>query len=162
MSEPTVAEEAIVIERIFDAPAALIWRMWTQPDHFKQWYAPEGFRVPVAEMDVRIGGRHVFCMERVAAEGTMQMWTAGEYTEVTPHQRLAYTEYMADEQGHPTPAGSPTTTQVIVTLEDVGGRTKMVMRHVGLPANQGSARQGWEQAFTKMEEYLTTIRSKQA
>jgi uncharacterized protein YndB with AHSA1/START domain len=157
MSEHTVAEDAIVIERVFDVPITIIWQMWTQPDHFKQWYAPEGFSVPVAEMDVRVGGKHLFCMERATPEGSMRMWTTGEYIEVAPHERLVYTERMADEHGQPIQEmsdGSPTTTQVSVTLEDLGGRTKMVLIHAGLPVQQRGARQGWEQALAKMADHI--------
>jgi uncharacterized protein YndB with AHSA1/START domain len=31
--------DAVVIERSFDAPVDLIWRMWTDPEHFKAWYS---------------------------------------------------------------------------------------------------------------------------
>ncbi|MEX0309967.1 MAG: SRPBCC domain-containing protein, partial [Tateyamaria sp.] len=50
-------EQAFVrIERDFDAPIDLVWRMWTDADLFKQWYGPRGMTVPVAEMDVAVGG----------------------------------------------------------------------------------------------------------
>jgi uncharacterized protein YndB with AHSA1/START domain len=63
VSDSTISKDAITIERIFDAPVELIWQMWTQPEHFKNWYGPKGASVPVAEMDVRVGGKHLFCME---------------------------------------------------------------------------------------------------
>ena len=44
------------IERTFDAPIDLIWAMWTEPDHFANWYGPMGATIPKAEMDVRVGG----------------------------------------------------------------------------------------------------------
>ena len=56
MSDSAVTKDAVVIERIFDVPVDLIWKMWTQPEHFKNWYGPNGMTIPVAEMDVRIGG----------------------------------------------------------------------------------------------------------
>ncbi len=40
--------DAVVIERSFAAPASLIWRMWTEPEHFKAWYGPQGATIPVA------------------------------------------------------------------------------------------------------------------
>ena len=45
------------IERTFDAPIDLIWAMWTEPDHFANWYGPMGATLPKAVMDVRVGGR---------------------------------------------------------------------------------------------------------
>ena len=92
----------------------------------------------------------------------MKMWSTGEYTEVVPNKRLVYTDSMADENGNvvsPSAQGMddteyPTTTEVTVMLEDLGGRTKMVMTHAGVPAG---AADGWEQAFTKMADHIETV-----
>ena len=56
------------------------------------------------------------------------------------------------------PQEHPATTEVTVLLEDLGGRTKMVMTHAGIPADSGGAG-GWEQAFVKMADYIKTVRS---
>jgi len=159
MSDSTITTDAIVIERIFDAPIDLIWQMWTQPEHFKKWYGPKGFTVPVAEMEVRVGGKRLVCMEMQNSDGSMKIWTTGEYTEVIPNQRLVYTESMADEQGNVVTMSDnehPMKTEVTVLLEDLGGRTKMVMTHAGVPAGAG-ANAGWEQAFAKMADHLETV-----
>ena len=157
MTKNAVSEEAVVIERIFDAPVDLIWQMWTQPEHFKMWYGPQGFTVPVAQMDVRVGGKRLVCMEMQKPDGSMKMWTVGEFTEVVPNQRLVYTESMADEDGNVVSMSEgPTTTEVTVVLEDLGGRTKMIMTHAGVPATSG-ANEGWDQAFVKLADYITTV-----
>lgn len=158
MSNTTVSEDAVIIERTFNAPVDLIWQMWIDSEHFKQWYGPKGFTVPVAEMDVRVGGKRLICM--ASPDGSMKMWTTGEYVEIIPKKRLVYTESPADEHGDlvssssmGTPEGIPTRTEVTVLLEDLGGRTKMVMTHVGVPADSG-ANAGWEQAFDKLADYI--------
>ena len=92
--------DAVVIERTFDAPVELIWRMWTDPELFRTWYGPAGATIPVAHMDVRVGGiRHV-CMEMQTPNGPMQMWFVGEHREVIENERLVYTESMSDEAGN--------------------------------------------------------------
>ena len=156
-----MTENAVVIERTFDAPIDLIWQMWTQPEHFQNWYGPKGFTVPVAEMDVRVGGKRLICME--SPDGSMKMWTTGEHIEVSPIERLVYTESMSDENGKVKsasdmgmPEGFPTTTEVSVVLEDLGGRTKMIMTHAGVPADSPGA-SGWNQAFDKLAEHLETV-----
>ena len=165
MSKSTVSKDAVVIERIFNAPIDLIWQLWTQPAHFQNWYGPQGASVPVAEMDVRVGGKRKVCMEMQRPGGSMKMWTTGEYIEVIPNERLVYSESMADENGNVMsasdmgmPEGFPMTTEVIVVLEDLGGRTKMVVTHAGIPADSGGAG-GWEQAFAKMADYIETVGS---
>jgi uncharacterized protein YndB with AHSA1/START domain len=134
--------------------------MWTDPEHFKKWYGPKGFTVPVAEMDLRVGGKRLVCM--ASPDGSMKMCTTGEYTEIVPNERLVYTESMADEQGNVVspsamgmPDGYPAMTEVTVLLEDLGGRTKMVMTHAGVPADSG-ANAAWEQAFDKLVDHIET------
>lgn len=161
MNNNTCTKDAVVIERIYDASIDLIWQLWTEPQHFKQWYGPNGFKVPVSEKDVRVGGRHLCCME--SPDGTMKMWTTGEFTEVVPKTRLVYTESPSDENGNimspeqmGMPEGMPTQTEVIVELEDLDGRTKMTLTHAGVPAESGAAG-GWEQAFDKMATLIESL-----
>jgi len=162
MSNATISkEDAVVVERTFEASVDLIWQMWTDPTHFKNWYGPKGFIIPVADMDLRVGGRRLICM--ASPDGSMKMWTVGEYKEIVPNERLVYTESPSDENGNMVspsamgmPEGYPAVTEVIVELEDFGGRTKMTMTHAGVPASSGAGG-GWEQAFDKLAEYVGTV-----
>ena len=156
MADGNASRDAVVIERSFDAPVDLIWQMWTDPQHFAAWYGPDGATIPVANMDVRVGGTRLIAMQVQTPNGSMQMWFTGEYREVIDNKRLVYTESMSDENGNllspadmGMPAGHPTTTEVRVELEDVGGRTKMVMSHVGIPADSPGAA-GWAVALDKL------------
>jgi len=165
MTEKSSAD-AVVIERIVDAPSSLVWQMWTDPEHFKAWYGPEGATIPVAKMDVRVGGTRLVCMEVQTPNGPMRMWFTGEYREVIENERLIYTESMSDENGDVSapsdmgmPAGHPMTTEVRVELNDIGGRTKMVLTHVGIPRDSPGAA-GWEMALDKLAAYLATRRDR--
>src|ERR1700726_1345780 len=100
MTDSDTSPAAVVIERTFDAPIDLIWQMWTVPEHFKAWYGPNGATIPVATMDVRVGGTRLVCMEMRSPDGPMQMWFAGEYREVVDNQRLVYTDSISDEHGN--------------------------------------------------------------
>ena len=160
MIENNSPRDAVVIERTFDAPADLIWQMWTDPEHFKAWYGPDGASIPTAEMDVRVGGRRLVCMEVQSPGGPMQMWFTGEYREVVPNEHLVYTESMSDENGNASEDmasahGDPLTTEVRVELEDIGGRTKMVMTHAGIPDDSPGAI-GWGMALDKLAAYAAS------
>jgi uncharacterized protein YndB with AHSA1/START domain len=165
MKDTQMSQEAVVVERSFDAPIELVWQMWTDPTHFMAWYGPNGVTIPVAEMDVRVGGRRRLCMEMQTPDGPMQMWFTGQYLEVVDRLRLVYTESMADENGNvpaPPPGAStgnvhPATTEVRVELQDLGGRTRMVMTHVGIPAESPGAA-GWSMAFDKLAARILTLR----
>src|SRR5437763_17071670 len=97
MVESSAQQDAVVLERVFDAPIDLIWKMWTDPVSFKAWYGPAGATVPVAELDVRPGGRRRVCM----AFGSKEMWFTGQHVEVTEPTWFVYTETIADEHGNP-------------------------------------------------------------
>ena len=160
MTDDDAARDVVVIERTFDAPAELIWRMWTEPEHFKAWYGPGGATVPVAKMDVRVGGSRLVCLQIATPDDPMRMWFTGEYREVVTNRRLVYSESMCDEHGNVLspadlgmPDGHPTTTQVIVELEYLGGRTKMVMTHAGVPADSPGAA-GWMMALEKLAVHI--------
>ena len=148
----------LTIERTFEAPIELIWSMWTESEHFANWYGPMGATIPSAEMDVTVGGRRFIKMEMQTPNGDMAMFFLGEYKEIAPTSRLVYTEQMADAEGNAMtaeqmgmPAGHPMETSVVVELEDVGGSTKMVMTHQGVPADSPGG-QGWAMAIDKMAE----------
>ena len=163
MTKDNASADAVVIERTFDAPVKLIWQMWTVPDHFKAWYGPGGATIPVANMDVRVGGSRLVCMEMQTPDGPMQMWFSGEYREVVENERLVYTESMSDENGNVSspsdmgmPEDHPMTTEVRVDLEDVGGRTKMVLTHAGIPVDSPGAA-GWKMALDKLAGHIDAL-----
>ena len=152
--------QSLVIQRTFDAPTDLIWKLWTEPEHFAAWYGPAGATIPVAKMDVRMGGIRLLCMEMTTPNGTMQMWFTGEYLEVVENRRLVYTDSPSDENGNVLPPGQmglpegyPTTTEVRVELEQIDGGTAMVLTHVGVPAESPGAA-GWAMALDKLASRL--------
>jgi uncharacterized protein YndB with AHSA1/START domain len=154
MTDSNDAHDSMVLERSFDASVELVWQMWTEPEHFKAWYGPEGASIPVAELDVRVGGARRVCMEVLSASGPMRMWFTGEHLEVVRPARLVYTESMADEDGKPMARdGHPATTEVCVELEELAGRTRLRLTHVGIPAGSPGA-VGWTMALDKLAARL--------
>jgi uncharacterized protein YndB with AHSA1/START domain len=144
--------EPVMIERILDAPVESVWRMWTDPEHFRAWYGPDGATIPVAKLDVRVGGPRQVCMEVPGPDGPVQMWFTGEHREVVENERLVYTEAMSVGDGR-VPEGHPPATTVVVEFEDLGGRTRLVLTHHGVPADSPGAA-GWAMAFAKLAARL--------
>jgi len=166
MTDDPGSRDAVIIERVFDAPVDLVWRLWTEPEHFAAWYGPDGATVPVATMEVRVGGRRQVCMEVPTPDGPMRLWFTGEYREVVANKRLVYTESMSagpDQPGEPQSAqdgarhGDHATTEVRIDLEEVGGRTRLRLTHVGIPADSPGAA-GWEMALDKLGARVSTHR----
>jgi len=144
------------IERTIDAPIDLIWAMWTDAEHFANWYGPMGAKIPIADMDVRVGGRRHIGMEMEVPGGARQMFFVGEYRELVEQTRLVYTESLADAEGNlltPEQMGMPPDTDmdtsVVVEFADLDGSTRMVVTHVGVPAESPGG-QGWAMAIDKL------------
>jgi uncharacterized protein YndB with AHSA1/START domain len=162
-NDPTesTAERALVITRVFNAPRDLVWKAWTDPEGVKRWWGPKNFTAPVCKIDLRVGGKYLYCMR--APEG-QDYWTTGVYREIVPLERIVCTDSFADEKGNPVPASHygmggdwPAELLVTVTFEQDDGQTKFSLRHVGIPA--GEMRElcsaGWNESFDKLAEALT-------
>ena len=76
------------LERVFDAPPSLVFDACTDPELLAKWWGPEGFTSPGIELDVRVGGRYRIAMQ--PPEGEL-FYLTGEFREVDPPNRLAYT-----------------------------------------------------------------------
>lgn len=161
-SSPAVgrAERELIITRVFDAPRELVFKAWTEPERFKRWWGPKNFTAPVCTIDLRVGGRYLNCMR--SSEG-QDFWTTGVYREIVEPERIVYTDSFADEKGNPVPASHygmtgewPLETLVTVTFEEHEGKTKMTLRHVGMPSGEMSdmAGAGWSESFDKLAESL--------
>jgi uncharacterized protein YndB with AHSA1/START domain len=150
----------LAITRVFDAPRELVWKAWTDPDIAKKWWGPKGFTTPSCRMDPRPGGKYLNCMR--GPDGK-DVWSTGTYAEVVPPSRLVMSDSFSDENGNPVPASHygfkgdfPMELRITVTFEEQGGRTKMTLRHEGMPAGEHSrgAMKGWNEMFDKLSATL--------
>ncbi len=151
-------EQQIVVSRSFDAPLELLWKAWTEPEHFMKWYGPKGFTTPTCEIDLKVGGRHLWSMKSLDGR---QMYYTGTYKEIVPMERLVYTDSLSDAEGNvmsPTamgmPEGSPETMDVTVTFAHEDGTTTVTVSHLGHGEGADYAAMGWEQAFDKLTVVL--------
>jgi len=161
-SSPTAGATTreITITRVFDAPRELVWKAWTEPEHFMRWWGPKNFTAPFCTIDLRVGGAYLNCMR--SPEG-QDYWSTGIFREIAVLERIVYTDSFADEHGNVVPATHygmsadiPREMVVTVTFEEHGGKTKLTLRHVGIPAGEMSdqTEAGWNESFDKLAEYL--------
>ena len=81
-------DRELVITRVFDAPRALVFAAWTEPDRIVEWSAPHGFTIPHCEGELRVGGAWRCCMR--SPEGA-DLWLGGVYREIVVPERLVFT-----------------------------------------------------------------------
>ncbi len=157
----------VVIERIFNAPIARVWDAWTKPEEASKWWGPKNFTAPHMKIDFRVGGKYVFCMhgnEGLPAEMVgKDFWSCGTYKEIIPLQKIVCTDSFADKDGNAVspqmygmPPEVPLEIEITLTFEDLGDKTKMTLRHVGMPAGltQNQMIDGWNESFDKMDVSL--------
>jgi uncharacterized protein YndB with AHSA1/START domain len=139
----------MTITRVFDAPREQVWREWTDPAAFADWFGAPGSEVPLesVSMDVRPGGEWRATM--YAGPQRHEIPWSGEYLEVVEPERLVVT--MSDE---PEPERFELITVVLTDLGD--GRTEMVVEQRGrmTPEQYERAKQGWGGFFDRLEERL--------
>jgi len=112
----TTSDTEMCLTRLFDAPRALVFEAMTKPEHIARWWGRlgAGYSVPVCEVDLRVGGKWRFVNRHPKGEVAFH----GEYREITPPDRLVYTELM-----EPYPDGSLVTT----TFADEAGKTRVTV-----------------------------------
>jgi uncharacterized protein YndB with AHSA1/START domain len=141
-----MAEAGLSITRIFDAPRERVWREWTEPEAFADWFGGPQCEVPLESvvMDVRPGG----ALRLTMLIGSREVHWHGEYREVREPERLAFT--ISDQPGDQADL-------VTVELLDLGdGRTEMHMEQRGHmePEQYEAAKKGWGGFFDRVEERL--------
>ncbi|TLZ73408.1 MAG: hypothetical protein E6K14_05465 [Methanobacteriota archaeon] len=155
----------LVIERVFDAPRERVWKAWTQPEQAKRWWGPKGFTAPYWKSDFRVGGKYLYCMR--SPDG-MDYWGTGVYREIVPTEKIVATDSFADSEGNVVRASHygfaadfPPELLLTVTFEDLGGKTKMTLRHAGFPAgpDREGAVQGWTESLEKLAATLSETSS---
>jgi uncharacterized protein YndB with AHSA1/START domain len=149
VAEAGASEYGIRITRVFDAPRERLWREWTQPESFADWYGGPECDVPLSSvsMDVRPGGEWRLTM--FAPPGRRRIDWSGEYREVDPPERLVFT--VTDQPG------DDAFELVSVVLTDLGdGRTEMLFEQRGSmsPEQYERATDGWGKFFDRMQERL--------
>jgi uncharacterized protein YndB with AHSA1/START domain len=146
------SERELVVTRIFNAPARIVFDAWTRPELLKRWWAPKSFGVSFisCQTDVSAGGSYRFVFGHPSSEQPIEFF--GRYLEVTPPSRLVWTNDEAGEDGAVT----------TVTFEERGGETLVVM-HDLYPSKEaldtaiasGSAG-GCSETFEQLDELLVT------
>ena len=149
-SSPGASEYGIRIRRVFDAPRERVWREWTDPESFADWYGGPQCEVPLSSvsMDVRPGGSWRLTM--FAPPNRRRIDWEGEYLEVDAPERLVFK--VSDQPG------DDAFELVTVELNDLGdGRTEMLFEQRGSmsPEEYERATDGWGTFFDRVEERLT-------
>lgn len=150
-SENVVSSDIeLQLEREFDAPRELVFKMWSDPAHFRNWAAPTGFTVTNLEMEFRVGGIYRVCLRSPEGE---EFWIKGHYQEISEPEWFSLTT------GWESPDGSVDhETLLTVTFEEAGERTRLTLRQTGFNSTESrdGNKGGWAEVLDSLFGYLKT------
>jgi uncharacterized protein YndB with AHSA1/START domain len=141
-------ELTLHLERVLPAPRSLVFRAHAAPDLLAKWWGPAGFSAPSVELDVRVGGGYRIAMQ--PPDGPL-FYLSGEFLEVDPATRLAYTFRWED------PDPDDRETVVTFSLRELGGATALSIDQ-GVFATQGRRalhEQGWTESLDRLHELMS-------
>ena len=145
-------EPVIVMTHIYDAPRALVWEVFTRPEHLKHWWGPDGFTIEHDSSDFRVGGHWKFVM--VGPDGTH--WQ-------NFHQYTAIDAMNSFSHRHGSRPDDPDAPDEIISFADRDGGTEVTMRMVfrNMAARQAvldfNADTLGLQTMAKAEAYLNQV-----
>jgi uncharacterized protein YndB with AHSA1/START domain len=144
------AKRELSISRILNAPRELVWEVWTNPDHIKNWWGPEGFKNTITKMDVQPGGEWEFVMH--GPDGT-DFRNKHIYVELVKPEKIVMNHITAPKF------------TMTATFEAQGNQTLVTLHSLFESAEQlqevikvFKADEGMIQNMDRMERYLLNIK----
>ncbi|BCL24961.1 SRPBCC family protein [Streptomyces tuirus] len=145
-------ELRVRLRRALDGSCPAVFRELTDPRELARWWGPDGFTIPSVESDLRPGGAYRIAMR--PPEGEL-FYLVGEFLEVEPPERLAYTFRWED------PDPEDRETVVTLSLHDIdAARSELVLDQGEFASERRRAlhEEGWSQGLGKLGELLASQR----
>ncbi|NQX06567.1 SRPBCC domain-containing protein [Rathayibacter sp. VKM Ac-2856] len=122
-SAKDVEELTLTITAEFAAPVERVWRIWADPRQLERWWGPPTWPATFEEHEATVGARSSYVMTGPDGEKARGYWRVTRVDEPT---RLEFDDGFADDDGNP--VDSLGITHAVVTLAEVDGRTRMIVR----------------------------------
>ena len=148
----TPSDREVLMTRAFDAPRELLWEMWTNPEHVPRWLlGPEGWTMPVCDIDLRPGGAWRFVWRKSEGE---EMEMTGVYREIDAPERLVHTESWGGDW--------PETLNTLVLTEEEGRTTmELTISYPSKDARDAALQTGMSDgasiSFDRLDRYLESL-----
>ena len=161
----SVYKQDLVVKRIIDAPLELVWKAWTEPEHVRRWWGPKDYISPACAIDLREGGKYLFCMRAPREQGGQDFYTAGVYTKIVPLALLEFTQVLSDKDGHPVdpakvgmPPDFPKEVRTAVVFKPRRDMTELIITEYDWPMSQMYvfSLAGMHQSMDKLADSLET------
>ena len=115
----------VKLHRVLRAPAERVYRAFLDPEAMVKWIPPHGFTGKIHHMDLRVGGGYRMSFTNFGTGKSHSF--GGTYLELTPHERIRYSDSFEDPN-------LPGEMQVTITLKTVLCGTELEIIQEGVPA----------------------------
>ena len=141
-------ELTLEMKRVLPARRRLVFAAFSDPHELAKWWGPRGFRTPSLELHARVGERYRIAMQPPQAA---RFYLTGEFREVDPPARLAYTFLWED------PDPDDVATVVDVSFRDLGESTEVFLRQGPFmtEARRRLHQDGWTDSLDKLEQLVS-------
>jgi uncharacterized protein YndB with AHSA1/START domain len=141
-------ELTLELTRVLPAARSVVFDAFIEPTQVAKWWGPEGFTTPSLSYEPRVGAR--YRIEMQPPEGD-RFYLAGQFRELDPPARLAYTFVWED------PAPDDVPTVVGLSFRSLGEATEVALTQgtFKTEARRALHRDGWADSFDKLEHHLS-------
>jgi uncharacterized protein YndB with AHSA1/START domain len=155
----------LTLERVFDAPRELVFKVFSEAEHLKHWWGPRGWTLTVCNVDFRPGGVWHYCMKCIDEKQVdffgFESWGKAVYKEIVEPEKVIFVDYFSDADGNEA-EGMPSS-HITMTLVELEGKTKIISRaqYASAEALKNVMEMGMEQGITetwdRLEEHLQSL-----
>ena len=149
------AVSEVTVTRTLNAPRAMVFKAWTDPNQVAEWWGPHHFTNRIRQWDAKAGG--AIDIDMIGPDGTV-FPMSGTFNDVTSPDRLVFTSGALD------PAGTPIfEVETTITLAETGGRTLLTMQARVLKQGPNAEQYlkgmeaGWTQSLERFDALLTRL-----
>jgi uncharacterized protein YndB with AHSA1/START domain len=148
-NEESLADRSLKLERVFEAPRALVYEACSKKEHMDRWMCPNGFTTPTSHGEFRVGGKWSSTMK--APDGEL-IEMNGEYEKIVPNELIVTSHAWIGDDGKPEHWST-----LSFRFEDAGaGKTRLIMEHTNLRTKESRDNHigGWTQCLDKLGALL--------
>jgi uncharacterized protein YndB with AHSA1/START domain len=159
--ESALKRKTVSIKRTIASPVDMVWKAWTDPETFKEWWGPYDYSCTICKIDLRVGGKYLYNMKGKNGD---EMYGTGIYKEIVPKRKLVMTDNFSDEKGNITdapegmPGDWPKDLLITIELQEKNSNTEISFTQQGIPVEAyEDCINGWSESFDKLEKKLKQL-----
>ncbi len=156
-NEESLADRSLKLERVFDAPRALVFEACSKKEHIDRWMCPNGFTIPSSHGEFRVGGK--WHSDMLSPKGEL-FPEEGVYEQIVENELIVTSHAWIGDDGKPEHWSTLT-----LRFEDAGpGKTKLTLEHVNLRSveSRNNHVEGWTECIDKLGPILAELQEKKS